>query len=72
MSQKPVNKLEHIGIALYDLYKANPPERNRGAQHAQAYWDGFDGRPNKFPRTSYGYWAYKAGKDARRSRQQAR
>jgi hypothetical protein len=56
------------GKALYELYRKQAPRRGQGSSHAAAYWDGFDGRPCKFVRTSYGWWAYKAGRENRRQR----
>jgi prenyltransferase beta subunit len=53
------------GKNLYEMYRQNPPAK-RGASHVAAYWDGYEGRPNKYVRTSYGWWAYKAGKDNRK------
>jgi hypothetical protein len=54
------------GERLYDLYMKEPPARTRRALHVKAFWDGFDGRANTFPRTSYGWWAHKAGQDSAR------
>lgn len=52
---------------LYDMYRESPPDRNRGASHVAAYWDGYEGRPCKFVRTSYGAAAWRAGRDNRKA-----
>lgn len=53
------------GKALYELYRREPPMR-RGAAHAVAYWHGYDGVPHRYVRTSYAWYAYKAGQDNRK------
>jgi hypothetical protein len=50
------------GRNLYELYRKQPPAR-RGAAHAVAYWQGYDGLPNKHVPGSYAAWAWKAGRD---------
>lgn len=59
-----MTSLYNPGKDLYDLYRKEPPTHG-GSSHRCSYFDGYEGRPNKFAYapTSYGYWAWKAGHD---------
>jgi hypothetical protein len=58
---------------IYEMYRKQPPAhpifewkmycKQPPTSDVQAYWDGYEGRPCKVPRTSSGWCAYKAGKD---------
>jgi hypothetical protein len=57
------------GRNLYALYRKTPPTRahGHGSYHGMCYYDGFEGRPCKAARGSIGHWAWKAGRDAKKS-----
>jgi hypothetical protein len=59
--------MKGAGQKLYELYRSTPPARDHKSSHSCAYWHGYDGIEFKHVRGSYGWWAYKAGKDARKA-----
>jgi len=60
MCQAYENALQNFQPGAY----GTPEKRKRGASHRCAFWDGFDGQPNKkWPQDSISYANYRAGQD---------